>query len=110
MNDNIQEKTIQEFLKKRRPPEGIRSQLDVGVTYENQVVEIFEIRPQWDDPKIIRHHPMAKSRYIKSKKIWKVYWMRASGKWEPYPLRPQVTHLSEFLDIVDRDELGCFWG
>jgi len=57
MSNNLQEKTIQEFLKKRRPPEEIRSQVDVGVTYKDQVVEIFEIRPQWDNPKIIRHHP-----------------------------------------------------
>lgn len=110
MNHNLQEKTIQEFLEKRRPPKEIRSQLDVGATYENSVVEIFEIRPRWDNPKEILHLPVAKSKYIKSKKIWKIYWMRGNGKWVLYEPKPEVTHLSEFLDTVGEDELGCFWG
>ncbi|MFZ5430428.1 MAG: DUF3024 domain-containing protein [Bacteroidota bacterium] len=34
--------------------------------------------------------PIAKARFIASRNIWKVYWMRASGKWETYKPEPEV--------------------
>ena len=43
------DKAIERFMDQRRPPEHIRDELDLGYTYQNQVLEIFEIRPYFLD-------------------------------------------------------------
>ena len=104
------DKAIERFMDRRRPPEYIRDELDLGYTYQNQVLEIFEVRPQFMDESKIVHIPVAKSRYIKSKGIWKIYWMRGNGKWVPYDPQPEVKTVDEFLAIVDEDAFACFFG
>ncbi len=79
------EAQIRKYVEAERPEPAIRPQLDLGFSWENNVLILFEIRPDWMDPKIIQNYAFAKARYIKSKNIWKLYWMRASGKWESYP-------------------------
>ena len=107
---NFHERIIRNFIEKRRPPVEIRHQVDIGYTIKNQVIEIFEIRPMWDDKKKKITIPIAKSRFIKSRSIWRVYWKRATGKWDLYKPQQEVKDLSEFLKIVDEDKYGCFWG
>jgi len=107
---NFHEKIIERFIEKRRPPKEIRDMLDIGFTFEDQIINIFEIRPKWDDIEKKITIPIAKSRFIKSKSIWKIYWKRANGNWDPYGPQKEVRDLSEFLKIVDEDKHGCFWG
>jgi hypothetical protein len=38
---------------------------------------------------------------------WKLYWKRASGKWEFYT---QYKHLDTILKVIKEDEWACFWG
>ena len=53
---------------------------------------------------------VAKATYVKSKKVWKVYWQRADLKWHRYDPHPEVNSIEEFLDVVERDEHCCFYG
>ena len=46
------ENALDKFLTKRRPPPHIRNEVDIGYRLSGQSVELLEIRPQWDDPKI----------------------------------------------------------
>jgi len=103
-------KAIEKFLEKRRPPAYIRDKLDIGYLLEGQSVEIFEIRPVWNDPSEKMEASIAKATYVKSNDQWKVYWMRADLKWHGYEPCPVVKTLEEFLQIVDEDQYGCFWG
>lgn len=107
---DIREREIKSFMARRRPPEEIRDKLDLGYSFENNVLEIYEIRPLWDGTGRKIRSQVAKTRYIKSRGVWKIYWRRASGKWELYEPRQEVQELSEFLRIVDEDEYACFWG
>lgn len=109
MTDLI-EKQIAAFVDRKRPPEEIRDEVDLGYSYQNYTVEIFEIRPRWDDKSTIQHIPVAKSRYIKSQNVWRIYWMRSNLKWTPYAPQPEVKRINDFLNIVDQDALGCFFG
>jgi len=104
------EREIEKFMLRKRPPPHIRAELDFGYSIDNQSVELFEIRPQWDDPKTIRHHPFAKTTYVKSRKLWKVFWMRQDLKWHSYIPVPTVSHFEEFLELVEKDENACFFG
>lgn len=102
--------TLYQFLKAIRLPEEIRSKLDIGYQFKAGVVEFFEIRPDWIDETIIRHHPFAKLRYVKSQQVWKLYWLRASGKWESYSPFPQSHALEPLLDCIGEDKHHCFFG
>jgi len=84
--------------------------LDIGFRIGNQGIAIFEIRPDWNNPSEIMEQPVAKATYVKTQECWKIYWMRADLKWHGYDLLPEVDTLEEFLDVVERDNFGCFWG
>ena len=102
---------LENFVGKMRPAdEEVRKKLDFGYNLEDQSVILFEIRPDWLKPEIIRHHPFAKATYIKKTGIWKIYWLRANLKWYPYDPRPAVNSLKEFLEVVKNDDRGCFFG
>lgn len=98
------------FLKKRRPPGEIRDQLDIACRTENLDLYIVEIRPAWNNPAEMMEQPVAKATFVKSKGIWKVFWMRADLKWHAYPEKPQVKTVKEFFDLVDEDRMHCFFG
>ena len=104
------EKALDAFLEKRRPPVHIRPQLDLGYRITEQSVELFEIRPQWNDPSKIHEHSFAKATFVKARKIWKIFWMRANLKWYPYEPNPITASIEDFLAIVDADKHGCFFG
>jgi hypothetical protein len=104
------ENALDKFLAKRRPPLHIRKELDFGYAVTGQSVELLEIRPQWDDPSIIHRRPFAKATYVRTQKCWKVFWMRASLKWQGYEPKSTVASIDEFLAVVDQDQYGCFWG
>jgi len=101
---------MENFMDRFRPKEEIRDQLDISYSIDGQSISIFEIRPYWMDPDVIIETPAAKTTYIKAKKHWKIYWMRADLKWHSYGPMPVVKTLKEFIQIVEDDNYGCFWG
>ena len=104
------EKAVAEFVETRRPPPHIRPKLDFAYRISDQSVEIFEVRPVWDDPTKKMEHPVAKATYVQSRRIWKIYWMRADLKWHSYSPTPQVGVIEKFLSLVGEDKHACFFG
>ncbi|WP_396190830.1 DUF3024 domain-containing protein [Flavobacterium sp.] len=106
---SIIENTIKTNVENIRPPVEVRNQLDIGFSFENNVLFLFEIRPNFMDETIIMNIEFAKARYYKSQEIWKVYWKRANGNWELYQT-PEVSTIDAFFKIVKEDKYGCFFG
>jgi hypothetical protein len=104
------EKAIAAFMEKRRPPSSIRSKLDFGYRLSGQSVELLEIRPQWNNPEIILKHAFAKTTYVRSQRVWKIFWMRADLKWHRYDPVPEVKSIEKFLEVVNQDQYSCFFG
>lgn len=104
------EKVVGAYIESRRPEPSIRNQLDICYRIFGQSIEIFEVRPRWDDPSIKMENPVAKATYVKTSKNWKIYWMRADLKWHGYEPNAQVQKLEDFINILESDEYGCFWG
>lgn len=77
------ERDLSRFMERRRPPPHIRPKLDIGYRISGPSVEIFEIRPDWQDPKEKMEHSVAKATFVRSKNRWRV--LDAS--------RPQVARL-----------------
>jgi len=104
------EKLAAQYLEAHRPPAHVRPQLDLGFRITGQSLELFEIRPRWDNPDEILEHDYAKTTYVKKSKSWKIYWMRQDLKWHQYEPVPEVSTLEEFLSVVQEDTYACFHG
>ena len=104
------EKIVGGFVERIRPPMEKRSQRDISYRIENQNVEIFEVRPKWNDPSTKIEPPVAKATFVKSRKMWKLYWMREDMKWHCYEPFPEARNLEEILSTIGEDVHGCFWG
>ena len=108
---DINEATIKKYVASLRPEDlEIRNQIDIGYLYKANVVCLFEIRPDWQNPNQMQKIECARIRFYKTKKIWKLYWMRASGKWELYEPFSESTHLGKIIEIIKEDKHGCFYG
>lgn len=101
------ETMLDSFLERKRPPEHIRTQLDLNYRIKNQTITIFEVRPAWHDPTTKIELIDVKITYVKSRKMWKVFWRRASGKWQLYEA---VSDFADVIEMIEKDEHGCFWG
>ena len=103
-------KALNWFVSQRRPPEHIRPELDIGYAVDGQTVDIFEIRPDWQDSSITRHTPVARIKFVCKKEQWLLYWMRQDLKWHAY--EPDQVHptLQSALKTVHTDALCCFFG
>ncbi len=107
---DLTEIQIKKYIEQRRPPVEIRNKLDIGYSYKNNTLEIFEIRPRFDNEKIYENIPIAKAKFVKSQNCWKIYWMRASGKWDVYKPISNISSISDVLQEIEDDGYGCFWG
>jgi hypothetical protein len=104
------EKLVAAFVEKHRPEKHIRQNVDLCFRQDRQSVEIFEIRPVWNKPKGKIEIPIAKATYVKTRQCWRVFWQRSDLKWHRYDANPEVRLVEDFLELVERDELGCFFG
>lgn len=102
--------TMENYMEATRPSPDIRSELDITYKIEGQSVILYEVRPFYMDNSIIQEIPYAKTTFIRSKKHWKVFWMKSDLKWHSYPPIPTVKSLKRFLEIVDEDKHACFKG
>ena len=104
------ERDVAKFMELHRPPAHIRPELDFGYRVSGHSVEIFEIRPEWRNRKQKVEHPVAKATYVRTRNLWRVFWMRRDLKWHGYEPTPEVPSLEVFLAMVGRDEYCCFFG
>ena len=101
---------IRKEVESLRPNIAIRHELDIGFSFENGVLIIYEIRPFWQDRSEIINSPFAKAKFVKTRDIWKLYWMRANLKWYPYDPDHEVGSLSKVFQIIRADKYHCFFG
>jgi len=102
---DINESTVKNFIESIRPKdEAVRNQVDFGYSYDGKIIELYEIRPLWSNPTEKQNIPFVKIRFFKSKKMWNLYWMRASEKWELYEPFPKSTHLDEIIGVIKKDK------
>jgi len=106
------ESAMVDFMAKRRPRADIRHKVDLAyrIKDKEQSVEIFSIRPDWQNPEEKIENEVAKARYRRNLARWHILWMRGNGKWNLYEPHPEAVLFEEFLAIVDEDAFCCFWG
>jgi len=104
-------KVVGGFVEGRRPPAHIRPKLDIGFRLRGQSVELFEIRPVWRGASgEKREHAFAKATYVRTRRRWRVFWLRRDLKWHSYEPSPEVATIEEFVALVQEDAYACFFG
>lgn len=101
---------VNAYVQARRPPKHLRDQVDLAFRIKGQSVEIFELRPAWRKPGATIEIAVAKSTYVRTQDVWRIYWMRRDLKWHTYAPHPEARSVNEFLEVVEADDYGCFFG
>lgn len=97
-------------LCEQRTPAHLKDKLRFEYEIEGQNVIIYEVRPAFRREGEFTKMPLAKLTYVTSRKIWKLYWKRASGKWEKYGPMDSAKDLKSLVQEIDQDTNGCFFG
>ena len=104
-------RAIEAFMQERRPPAHIRPKLDLGSRVTGHSIELFEIRPKWRGrPGETMEHAIAKTTFVRSRGVWRVFWMRRDLKWHGYEPVPEVKSIDAFFKLVSEDAHACFFG
>ncbi len=104
------ERAAAAFLEARRPPAGVRHQVDLQVRINEQSVEVIELRPHHSDLSKAVESPTAKAEYVGQGQSWRVYWMPSDLEWHVYEPKPEVQSIEAFFTLVNADENACFFG
>jgi len=102
-------KIVGGFCTQKTRPD-LKDKLRYDYILEKQSVFIREIRPMWNNPDEFTKLPFVKMTWVKSQKVWKLYWQRANGKWVQYEEFPQSRDLDEIIQAIDDDVYHCFFG
>ena len=74
-------KMMQSFVEEIRPPQSLRAEMDYISCIEKQSLMLYELSSSFSRDGTTQRYPVAKITYVKTKKHWVLYGMRASGKW-----------------------------
>jgi hypothetical protein len=93
-------------------PPHVRDRVRVELEQERQAMNIVERRPLWreDDGSDWARLPVARLRYVASKRLWTLYDHRQTGRWERYPRLGPSRRLAGLLSEIADDPLCVFWG
>lgn len=97
-------------LCRRRSPAAHRDELRLEYRVTGHDVLIYETRPDWQDPSVWMEHGVAKLRFVRSAREWRLYRLRATLKWESYEPLPSSRDLADLVAEVDADRFCCFFG
>ncbi|QQQ02909.1 DUF3024 domain-containing protein [Lysobacter enzymogenes] len=100
---------IERLLKPRHSPH-VKSGGTAMCRVSGQAIEVYSARPAYDDPDEIIEIPVAKFRYVRTRRVWQLFWLRASGKWQGYAPMLEAEGLPGLVEEVWRDPFCCFWG
>jgi hypothetical protein len=93
-----------------RVPEHVRHLVLHRFRVEGNAIILFEYRPSMRDPAVWQEEPVAKFRYLASRREWHLFWMDRHLKWRTYEwLEPKRT-FAPLLREVQRDPTCLFWG
>jgi len=101
---------LENFINKIRPNESLRDKLDITYKIIDQSVIVYEIWPHFRDKSQKIKVDIAKATYVRTRTIWKIFWLRADLKWHTYEPTPSATKIKHFLDIIKENKLYCFCG
>ena len=95
---------------RRRPPLRLRDKIREGQRFSGLAIEFFYVRPAFERSGQFMEDSIAKVRYVRSRRVWRLFWKRGDGKWHGYQPCPKVKSLAAALRVIDEDACSCFFG
>ena len=92
------------------PPVRVRDKLSWDWDIDRQSVILYEVRPHWKNASEIIRSGCIKVTFIRTRNIWRIYWMRQDLKWHSYEAHAEVKSFENVLKVLENDEYGCFFG
>ena len=102
-------KRLTEYCERRVPP-SVRDEVRLEFRIDPQAVELFEVRPRFDNPAEWAEHPAAKFRWVATAHEWRLYCQFRDLRWHEYEPRFAASDFDTLLAEVDRDPTGIFGG
>ena len=102
-------KRLRGYCEKRVPPH-VRDRLRLDFRISGSAVELFEVRPRFDNRKQWIEHGVAKFRYVASRKTWELFCLHRDLRWHAYQNLPRARSFDALLREVDEDPTAIFWG
>ncbi len=93
-----------------RVPVRVRDKLRHDFRIRGNAVELFEVRPRYDRPSEWMEAPVAKFRYVGTRRVWELYCQFRDLKWHRYKPRPEARSFQVLLNEVEKDPTCIFWG
>lgn len=91
-------------------PHRVRDQLRHGFRIGANDVVIFESRPHFQPPHNWFDHDVAKFRFVRAAKEWRLYCRFRDLRWRAYEPLPSASTFDALFAEARRDPTGIFWG
>ena len=93
-----------------RVPAAVRNKVRVGFRIKGNEVVLFEERPDFHDPGDWREMVVAKFKYVRTQRHWRLYCQHRDLRWHEYEALAAARSFDRLLDEVATDPTGIFWG
>jgi hypothetical protein len=103
------DRTVGALCRRLSPPR-LAEELRVVYEVNGHSVLIFEERPPWRGTGEWTRLGVAKFRYVRSRGLWSLYWMRRDLRWHLYEPEAATADLAALVAVVDEDTHGAFFG
>ncbi len=97
------------FCRRRSRPE-VRDEVRIEYRVAGHEVLVYETRPMFRDPSRWGEHGIAKLRFVRSAGEWRLFWQRASLKWQSYEPLASSRDIKDLVSEIDHDPHACFFG
>ena len=91
-------------------PPHVRSQVRYGYSIVGNAIEFFTERTRFNAPKKWEREPIAKFRYVATRRQWELYCQHVDLEWHRYEMLPYTARFDTLLAEVELDPTGIFWG
>jgi len=103
------DRTVGELCRRRTRPE-YADQLRFEREIDGHTVSIWEVRPPWDGVGDETRTGIARFRFVRSRGVWQLHWLRRDLKWHRYGPAESTPDLAALVAIVEADQYGAFFG
>jgi hypothetical protein len=103
------ERTVGGLCRRCSPPEHA-DQLRTVYEIEGHSVTMYEERPPWDGVGEWTRSGIARFRFSRSRREWRLYWMRQDLRWHLYDPDEMPPDLDSLVAAVEADKYGAFFG
>jgi hypothetical protein len=97
-------------LCRRMSPPQLADELRIVYDVDGHSVSILEERPPWDGVGERTRRGIARFRYVRSHRLWTLYWMRQDLKWHLFASGMAAANLAELVAVVEENRYGAFFG